>query len=99
LLVELLTPLMEALTRTDDILACLAALQQVTELATLHTVPSAISEQALSHLRPLIAKQQDFTLLSAALQCSAHMLPAVSTSAVQGFYNIIESFFVVRNWH
>ena len=71
------------MTNTDDELACLATLQQVTELATLHTVPAAFAEQALARLQPLLQPQQDPALLSAVLQASAHMLPSVHDSAAQ----------------
>lgn len=75
---------------TDDMLACLATLQQVTELATLHTVPPAIAEQALARLQPLLHPQQDPALLIAGLQASAHMLPTVQDDTARELFRRLE---------
>ena len=84
------------MTNTDDLLACLATLQQVTELATLHTVPSALAEQALARLQPLLYPDQDPALLIAALQASACMLPTVQSSAAKELYKRLEGLLEVR---
>ena len=92
----LLTSLFRDMVNTEDVLACLAALQQVTELATMHSVPPTIAEQALAQLRRLLHPQQDFALLCAALQASANILRVASVSAADDFIKLVDNLLEVR---
>jgi hypothetical protein len=95
----LLRPLFAEMANTDDMLACLATLQQVTELVTLHTMSSTVAEQVLPQLLQLLHPRQDAALLSAALQASARIVPTVRADLAEAFIQKIEGVLTVRCQH
>lgn len=75
-LAGLLSPLLDELNNTEDVLSCLTALQQVAELATLQTVPDAVSAQVLPRLLTTLEFDQEPLLVTAAMQAAAAILAA-----------------------
>lgn len=92
----LLNPLFRELENTGDLLACLAALQQISELATLHTAPAAVCRQICLRLLLLLHPGQDPALLAAALQASATVLKGATAQEASLFVQKIEPLLLVR---
>jgi hypothetical protein len=88
--------MLQELQRSDDLLSCLAALQQVTELVASHEhLPGQLREHLVPAVLQMLRPEQDTAVITAALLAGARLVAGSARQHTHSFVQHVDALLQV----